>query len=151
VMLNLRRDFPSRWSAFLNPASAAAGNVFDLELSPALFPVRDQTRKLAVDSVALVADCSDSRDYTVTLTPPSAGKDLTLTRQRQYGGLHAASWTLAEDESLQIQPDADSPPTWRIQVESPTGNDIAVDPATQESEVRDLIVIIEYRWAAGST
>jgi hypothetical protein len=40
VTLDLRRGFGTAWSRFLHPVNAADGNVFELEMSSALFPAR---------------------------------------------------------------------------------------------------------------
>ena len=70
LMLNLRRDFPSQWSRMLNPANPADGNVFELEMSPDLFPVRDTGKTLKVNTIVLLARCTNPGTYTVTMTPP---------------------------------------------------------------------------------
>ena len=39
-MFNLRQEFPSQWHRFLNPPNPANGNIFELEMSPAIIPVQ---------------------------------------------------------------------------------------------------------------
>ena len=71
-MFNLRQEFPSQWYRFLNPPNPANGNVFELEMSPGLFPLRDEKKTLNVNSIWLLARCKDGENYTAMLNPPLA-------------------------------------------------------------------------------
>nr|HRC85446.1 hypothetical protein [Thermoanaerobaculia bacterium] len=70
LALDLRREFGTAWSRFLNPVNPDDGNVFELEMSSALFPLRDATQTLKLNTLTLLARCTDPGNYTVTLTPP---------------------------------------------------------------------------------
>ena len=63
-MLNLRNEFPTQWNRFLNPSNPAKGNVFELEMSPELFPVRDEKKRVKINSVWLLARAKDGENYT---------------------------------------------------------------------------------------
>src|SRR5439155_5209011 len=91
-MFNLRQEFPSQWYRFLNPPNPANGNVFELEMSPGLFPFRDDKKTLSVNSIWLLARCKDGENYTVLLNPPLAGGSDTfnLAQVNEYGRLHFA-------------------------------------------------------------
>ena len=63
-MLNLRNEFPTQWNRFLNPSNPAKGNVFELEMSPELFPFRDEKKRVKINSVWLLARAKDGENYT---------------------------------------------------------------------------------------
>jgi hypothetical protein len=69
LMLDLRRDFATQWSRFIKPEDPVNGNVFQLELSAHLFPMRDAGKTLKINKLYLLARCADSGTYGVTLTP----------------------------------------------------------------------------------
>src|SRR6266508_1986638 len=68
LAIDLRRDFGSEWSRFLNPANPANGNVFELAMSRDLFPIRDAGKTLKINTINLLARCTDVGNYGVTLT-----------------------------------------------------------------------------------
>ena len=82
-MLNLRNEFPTQWNRFLNPSNPAKGNVFELEMSPELFPFRDEKKRVKINSVWLLARAKDGEDYTAVFNPPlpaaPAGSDTFQT------------------------------------------------------------------------
>src|SRR5437867_12061669 len=63
-MLNLRNEFPTQWNRFLNPSNPAKGNMFELEMSPELFPFRDEKKRVKINSVWLLARAKDGENYT---------------------------------------------------------------------------------------
>ena len=77
-----------------NPVNPANGNALELEMSTALFPQRDATKKLKVNTSVLLARCGDSGNYEVTLTPPLAvppppgPNTIVFAKSNTYGGLH---------------------------------------------------------------
>ncbi|WP_181314504.1 hypothetical protein [Phormidesmis priestleyi] len=83
-MFNLRQEFPTQWQRFLNPTDPADGNVFELEMIPNLFPVRDAEKTLKVSTVWLLARCTDAGDYSVVMTPPLLGS-LTQRYVKRHG------------------------------------------------------------------
>ena len=92
-LLNLRQEFPTQWYRFLNPTNPANGNVLELEMSPSLFPFRDEKKTVKVNSVWLLARCKDGENYAAALNPPLApppvGADtFKLVQINQYGRLH---------------------------------------------------------------
>jgi len=149
LMLNLRRDFPSAWSRFLNPTNSADGNVFELEVSDALFPVRDAGKTLKVNAVTLLARCEQDGDYGVSLSPPlpsspPAASAISLGKNTAFGGLHAGARDVTDD-GVEIAPQ-DLPATWRIAVERPGGGLLTEDPVTKVPEMQDLLMVLGYEW-----
>ncbi|RPJ61520.1 MAG: hypothetical protein EHM23_06595, partial [Acidobacteria bacterium] len=144
LMLNLRRDFPTQWSRFLNPVNPANGNVFELEMSPALFPIRDTGKVLRINTISFLARCADERGYDVTLTPPppAGPSTITLDRNNDYGGLHFRETDAA---GIEIVP-TDPPATWRIRITNPDGVNLTEDPVKKVMEVEDVILVIGYQW-----
>jgi hypothetical protein len=146
LMLNLRREFPSAWSRFLKPVHPTTGNVFELEVSPDLFPQRDAEKTLAIAAITVVARCTSAGDYSVTATPPlpAASNTITLVRSHPHGDMHFARRDVSADA---INVDSTVPPvTWKLRFRRPGGGDLIEDPATDHLEVEDVIVILDYRW-----
>lgn len=152
-MLNLRHDFPTQWHRFLNPTNPAGENVFELEMSPALFPFRDVDRALKVNTIWLLARCTDPGNYQIVLSPPlppppSAPtpdpNKITLARANQYGGLHFQQ----KDTSvlgIEVVP-TDPPVKWQLKMTRPGGGNLQPDPVKKVSEVEDVILVLGYEW-----
>ncbi|MCP9463226.1 MAG: neuraminidase-like domain-containing protein [Nitrospira sp.] len=147
LALNLRSDFGTAWSRFLHPVNPANGNVFELEMSTALFPQRDATKTLKINTIVLLARCTDPQDYEVTLTPPLAApppagsNTMVLAKSNTYGGLHFGQ----KDVAAEIVP-TDQPVVWRIKVTRPGGGNLIEDPVRKVMEVEDLILVLGYEW-----
>jgi hypothetical protein len=140
-LLNLRQEFPTQWHRFLNPTNPADGNVFELELSPRLFPFRDEDKTLNITKMWLLARCAHEGDYNVVMTPPLAppppaeSNTMTLVRSvNQYGSLHFGQ----KDVSVEIDLAA-SLDTWLLRMTGPSGN-------LQDREVEDVHLVLGYAW-----
>jgi hypothetical protein len=150
LLLNLRRDFPTRWSRMLNPINPADGNTFELDVSSALFPTRDADKTLAITQLWLIGRCTDPGTYQTTLTPPlqappPAGSNVVnLDANAAFAGLHVGTRDVSAD-GVQVPPDGAT--TWRITVTRPGGGNLNVDPATGRAELRDLMLLLTYAWA----
>ncbi|MDY7791695.1 neuraminidase-like domain-containing protein [Burkholderia ubonensis] len=150
LALDLRRDFGTAWSQFLNPANPANGNVFELEMSTALFPLRDATKTLKINTIVLLARCSDPGKYDVTLTPPLAvqppvdSNTMVLAKSNMYGGLHYGQKDVAAS-GVDIVP-TDEPVIWKIKVTRPGGGNLIEDPVKKVMEVEDLILVLGCEW-----
>lgn len=131
-MLSLRHDFPTQWHRFLHPAVPAAGNVLELEMSPALFPFRDATRTINVRSIVLLARCTGTGPYEVTLVPGNV--QFNLAKSTQFGGLFLAQ----EPVTATLNPAA-PPVLWTLTMKSGVNN-LTPDPA----EVDDIFLVLEY-------
>ena len=151
-MLDWRHDFPGEWSRFLNPAKPADGNVFELELTPNLLPIRDQSEAITVDQITMLARCSQHGDYTVTLAPPDpppgaaappAPPTKTLSRNDDvaYGHLHHTTWPASDQHPVMAIDPAGSAQAWRIRMKGPGGADLAKEPV----DVQDVIMILTYQ------
>jgi hypothetical protein len=134
-MFNLRQEFPSQWHRFLNPTKPADGNVFDLEMIPSLFPIRDAEKKLKVNTIWLLARCSKA-GYKVVLTPPllpAGSNTLTLAPVKQYGGLHF----IQKNVDVEIDPTT-SPVKWQLRMSRSGGN--------LKEEVEEVLLVLGYEW-----
>jgi hypothetical protein len=141
-MLDLRQEFPTQWHHFLNPTNPADENVFELEMTPSLFPFRDEGKTLKVNKIWLLARCTDEEDYDVvmTLPPPAGSNTMTLARDDLYGDLHSNSGQ--EDVvalGVEVMP-TDSPVTWQLQMTRPGGGNL------QDMEVEDVLLVLGYEW-----
>jgi Tc toxin complex TcA C-terminal TcB-binding domain/Neuraminidase-like domain len=151
LALDLRREFPTEWSRFLNPVNAAVGNVFEFQMSPTLFPLRDAAKDLRINTITLLARAKDPGNYGVTLTPPLAApppagaNTMTLTKSQTYGDLHFAQKDVA---AAAVVVGTTTPPTnWRIKMVRPGGGNLTQDPATHEMEIADAVLVLGYEWA----
>jgi Tc toxin complex TcA C-terminal TcB-binding domain len=156
-MFNLRQEFPSQWQRFLYPTNAASGNVFELEMAPNLFPLRDKEKTLRINSIWFLARSRNNGNYQVVITPPGppplpAGSNtLTLTRLPKYGNLHYALkstsaippavplFTTSIDLSV-------APEKWQFRTTRPGGGNLQEDPVTKIMEVEDAYLVIGYDW-----
>ncbi len=138
-MFNLRQEFSSQWHRFLNPTTPANGNVFELEMSPNLFPVRDQGQTLKVNTIWLLARCSNTDDYSVAITHPSLAEPIVMTLRpdNKYGGLHCFQQDNAALE-IAVAP-IDPPIRWQLRMSGPSGN-------LRQDEVEDVILVLGYEW-----
>jgi Tc toxin complex TcA C-terminal TcB-binding domain/Neuraminidase-like domain/Salmonella virulence plasmid 28.1kDa A protein len=149
-LFDLRRDFPSQWHRFLHPTVVADGNVIEIAMARDLFPVLDQGKTIKVNSITLLARCSDAGTYAMRAAPPlpappPAGSDvMPLTRLNQYGGLHVGQRAV---DALAIElPLTGTPITWKLRMTRPGGGDLQVDPGTNSIEVEDVLLILGYQW-----
>lgn len=149
-MFNLRQEFPTQWSRFLNPVNAANGNVFELEMSPSFFSRRDSEKTLRVNTIWLLARCADPGGYTVMMVPPLAlpppapatdPNKLTLVPSNRYGNLHFAQL----DVDVDMDPMA-APVKWQIKMSRPGGGNLQKDPLKEGMEVEDLMLVLGYQW-----
>jgi hypothetical protein len=146
LALDLRRDFGTAWSQFLNPVNPANGNVFELEMSTALFPQRDATKTLKINTIVLLARCTDAGNYDVTLTPlPPGSNTMVLTKRNTYGGLHFDQKDVAA-AAVKIAPLA-QPVLWNLKFARPSGGNLIEDPVKKVMEVEDVMLVLGYEWA----
>lgn len=148
-LFSLRQEFPTQWHRFLNPADPADGNVFELEMLPGLFPLLDAGKILKINTIWLLARCTDEDDYSVDMTIPlpEASPEfltLTLTSINQYGGLHFSAEDV-EALGVEIVP-TDTPAKWQLRMTRPGGGNLEVDPVKKVMEVGDLFLVLGYEW-----
>jgi hypothetical protein len=148
---NLRQEFPSKWSQFLNPTSPATENVFELAMEPRLFPLLDQGNTLKITTIWLLARCTNEGSYTVVLEPPlpvppppppppaqppADPNAMTLAPAQQYGGLH---FSQKDGLDITVAPSG-SPVPWKLKMASTGGG-------SQPLGVEDLFLVLGYSWA----
>jgi hypothetical protein len=136
-LFNLRQEFPTEWHRFLNPASPADGNLFRLEMTPTLFPLRDMGKTLKVNTIWLLARCTDPGIYTITMTSPLS-TPMILTSNEQYGGLHFCQMDVPPP-GIEIAPSED-PVTWQLTMTGPGGGNL------QSAEVEQILMVLGYEW-----
>jgi hypothetical protein len=144
-MFDLRHDFPTQWSRFLHPTNPANGNVFELDISSDRFRMRDAGHLLKVNTIILLARCTDAGNYGVVMTPPppAGSNTMSLARSNQYGGLHVAQKDVSD---IEIAP-TDPPVPWQMKMTRPGGGNLTEDPVKQASEVEDVWLVLGYKWA----
>lgn len=149
-IFNLRHEFPSQWQRFLRPSNAALGNVFDLEMIPELFPLKDKGKKLIANTITLLAGCEDAGNYKMVLDPPlpipppAGSNELSLAKLNEYGGLHFAT---KDSAGLSVEVDPSVPPVvWKLRMTRPGGGNLQEDPVTHVSEVAYVLLVVGYQW-----
>jgi len=135
-LLDLRREFPSQWHAFLHPAVPEGGTVFELPVTEKLFPWRDQGKVLTVGRLCALARVADDSTCRIEVVASQSLGQQNLASLKEYGGLHVATY---EDPGLEIDTDSEADPTiWRIRMETDAGANISPD------QVTDLFLILQY-------
>ncbi len=148
-LLDLRQEFPSQWNRLLHPVNPGDPNIFEFEMSPALFQIRDAGKTLKINQVSVLARCTDPGSYSLVINPPlpnaPPGSDtFTLPRINKYGGLHVAQ---KDTSGLGLEIDSNDPPTtWHLQMTRPGGGNLQEDPVKKTIEVEDLILVLGYEW-----
>jgi hypothetical protein len=141
-LFNLRQEFPTQWHRFLHPTDPADGNVFELEMSPNLFPFRDHGKTLKINTIWLLARRPDAGNFSVVMTPPlpeppPAGTNtMTLAPVNQYGGLHFSQKDVAS-LGVEVVP-TDPPVKWQLRMLTPGGDSLQVD---------DVFLALGYEWS----
>jgi hypothetical protein len=138
-LINLRQEFPAQWHRFLNPSDSDNGNIFELEILPNLFPLRDRDKTLKINSISLLARCTNSGEYKVIMSPPlpephpEDSNTLSLVPVNIYGGLHFSH------KNVEIEVDLTSPSLkWHLHMSRPGGN--------LKEEVEDMLLVLGYQW-----
>lgn len=136
-LFNLRQEFPNQWHRFLNPTNPADGNCFELPMSSALFPLKDKGKTLTVNSIWLLARCTNSGSYTAVFNPPLAsGSDTFTLVKDQFGDLHYNQKDIAAP-GVEIAA-TNVPVTWKLTVSRQNGD--------LKEEMKDLLLVLGYDW-----
>lgn len=149
-MFNLRQEFPTQWHRFLNPTNPAVGNIFELEMRSSLFPIRDAGKTLKVNTIWLLARCTDGGTYKVVMTPPfpapppAKSDEMTLVQVNQYGGLHFSQKDVSSLE-IKLVP-TDPPVKWQLKMTRPGGGKLKEDLVKKVMEVEDVLLVLGYEW-----
>ncbi|MEM8999770.1 MAG: neuraminidase-like domain-containing protein [Bacteroidota bacterium] len=141
--IDLKHEFASAWHKLQNPDDPTDGNTMTFKMTKHLFPFRDRLHTLKVNSITLLARCSNNGDYEVTFAPPLPapppdGTDkMTLIPVSGYGNLHYDTKNTVADG---IVLDFSSEIVWNLTIVSPTGTNLA------DNELEDLYVLLGYEW-----
>jgi hypothetical protein len=141
-MFNLRQEFPTEWHRFINPTDPTDGNVLEMEMTPELFPFRDAKKTLMINSLWVLARCTQTGSYKVVMTPPlpAGANEFLLAPSNQFGGLRFSSKELVGEEI-----DLSAPPVkWQLTMTGPGTGNLQADPL----EVEDFILVIGYQWTS---
>jgi hypothetical protein len=110
-------------------------------------------KTLKIQTIWVLARCTDQGGYTVVLSPPlppaAAPPDpnkVTLARVNQYGGLHLGRRNVSA-LGVEVSPTA-SPVTWEMRMARPDGGNLQEDPVRKVMEVEDMMVAVTYVWAS---
>jgi hypothetical protein len=128
-LFNLRQEFPSQWSRFLNPTIPASANILELEMSPDLFRSLDAGKSLKVNTVWFLARCTGS--YNVAVAP--LGVTQSLIPLQKFGDLQSAQF---DSQSVTIDPAVPAVP-WTITLTRTPAQPIAVE---------DMFLVLGYEW-----
>jgi peptidoglycan hydrolase-like protein with peptidoglycan-binding domain len=137
-LFNLRQEFPTQWYRFVKPANPEDGNVFEFEMTSDLFPIRDAGKTLKVNTLWLLARCTNSGSYTTVLTIPSRSVAMTTSPLPEYGSLQYSQMDVSVSE-VQVT-STDQPVKWSLKVTPPDNGNL------QKDEVGDVLLILGYEW-----
>lgn len=143
-LFNLRQEFPTQWHRFLNPANPENGNLFELEISTKVFRILDEDRTLKIQTILLLARCTDAGPYDAILSPlfpaspPVGSHMMTLIPNNEFGGLHYSEKDVTR-LTMKILPTV-PPGKWRLKMTGPGGRNLQV------TEVEDLLLGVAYIW-----
>ena len=106
----------------------------------------DREKTLKVNTIWLLARCTDAKDYNVVMTPPlpAGSNSMTLTRVNQYGGLHFSEKKVTE-LGIEVVPTA-AAVKWQLTMTRPGGGNLQEDPVKKVMEVEDVLLVIRYKW-----
>ncbi|MCT7962990.1 neuraminidase-like domain-containing protein [Laspinema sp. D1] len=148
-MFNLRQEFPTQWHRFLHPIAAADGNVFELEMSPNLFPIRDRGKTLKINTIGLLARGTDAGNYEAIITfPDNSQEPLPLASVNQYGDLHFYQKDVTLGK-IEIVPAADPLIKWQLKIikmSRPGDENLQEGPVKKVIEVEDVLLVLGYKW-----
>jgi hypothetical protein len=109
-------------------------------MSASLFRLLDKGKILKINTIWVLARCTDAGSYTVVMTPPppDGSNTLTLTPIDPYGGLH---FSQMDTSALGIEVVSTDPPVkWQMKITPPHAGNLEKD------EVEDVILILGYEW-----
>jgi hypothetical protein len=116
-------------------------------MSPGLFRVLDTGKTLKINTISLLARCTNAGTYDVVLTPPlpapppAGSNTMALARVTQYGGLHFGQ----KATGIDLIP-TDPLVQWQLKMSRPGGGNLQEDPVTRGMEVEDVLLILGYEW-----
>jgi peptidoglycan hydrolase-like protein with peptidoglycan-binding domain len=141
-LISVRHEYPSAWSAFLNPGSNN-DQVLRLDIGPERFPFFTYGGEVKVDGIDAIAKFSDTGPYHLFVTPPKAANaiDVTMTVQAPFSGVHWGEEHLAGGVDLGTAP-AVPAPTWSFKLQKEGAADFR---SLASDEVDDLILILQYQ------
>ncbi len=143
-IIDLKREFSSSWHKFLHPDTDAEENVLEFTIKPQLFSFRDKGKTLKVNTISLIARCSETGDYTFRFSPPlplPSATDvdtLILKQNSDYGNLHVKEKIDTSGHDLILNLSAEV--IWKLIVESPTETQLSTN------EIEDFYLILGYEW-----
>ena len=119
-------------------------------MTPILFRLLDKKKTLKINSISLLARCSNDGPYQIVATPPLAvppppgSNVLSIAKVNQFGGLHFGQKDVSA-AGVEVLP-YDPPIMWQLRMTRPGGGDLQLDPILDVIEVQDLLLILGYEW-----
>jgi hypothetical protein len=124
-LFNLRQEFPSQWSRFLNPTDPSNGSI-ELVMLPDLFRTLDAGKSLKVNTIWILGRCTGA--YKVAVAP--FGITQSLAPIQKFGELQSAHF---DSQSITIDPAI----PWTITLTRTPAQPIAVE---------DIFLVLGYEW-----
>ena len=123
-----RHEFPTSWYSFLDPASAAADQELDLNITPDRFPYFASVANIKIQSIELIADTTLTAINGIKVTPVPTNTPLNLIQDSAYGTL----------PRLILKYGGQATGTWVLK--NPAAN-----ARITADQLNDLIVIVHYQ------
>lgn len=121
----------------MNPVGTTGENIFELEMSPAIFSSRDEGKTLNIESLKLFARVTNTGPYEAKIEPYSQSFmpiELTLFKLEGYGGLY---YQEVSGLGVKIGPATPSE-KWMLKMAGPNGSTL------QQWESEDLTLVLGY-------
>ena len=112
-------------------------------MSPSLFRILDGEKILKVNTIWLLARCTNAGNYSIVMTPPLP-EPMTLARVNQYGDLHFSQKDIGA-LGVKIVP-TDPPAKWQLQMSRSDSENLQEDPVKKVMEVEDVLLVLGYEW-----
>ncbi len=132
-LVDLKREFPDEWHAFLHPAGAGAEHEIAVTFTAQHFPFFARSKTITVTRAQLVGRMASAGDYEVVGDPVAPGAPLTLSRDGLFGTAHhgdqnapGAGWQLGD---------------WTFKVKRATAPDFTALP---DGDVDELFLLLHY-------
>ncbi len=131
-LLNLRRDFPSRWHAFLHP-SGDEDQVLELDLGPQHFPFYARGKTLEVTNVEIVAQLGSTDEFELLIDGvDSTDQPTVLERDGSIGEAHYGEIALQSTAEIGL---------WTLRLRRKGAQDFR---SLSPDEIKDLELVIHF-------
>jgi hypothetical protein len=133
-MLDLRREFPSEWHRFVTPTDDNGPNIFEFEMSPSLFQMKDMGKTLKINRIW---NLGSMRQGGPLPDRPNVAGGIEHSRVVKRSPIQRLTRRQQAVSGLTVVPTV-PPVSWKLQMTRQGGK-------LQANEVEDLIMVLGYQ------